>query len=877
MAANLIALPFRPAINLRGGIEPGAILEVYATGTLTPVLIYSDVNLTTELSNPLTADGFGAFPSVYYDSDLTVRLILKQANGTVLSDTDPYVGDQDVASLAAQRALVAQTASEAAQAAAELAETGAESARDLALAYGSATIYATWTELAAATGMSAGDVAQVVSSDTGTHTDPVVGGTVANSGVFQYSASPAGWERIADLESDVASSLADAAAASAAEAEGSIDNNRLVNAIALISQARSFDAAALEIPARDGTFGTMIDLNPTVETYTQGPFNVPVSSAIKCVRDSTGVAIGGGETETFAANVPRIIGSKIFKDAGGTNVVTDPTDFSAAGWTKTNFGTPSLVTGPGGADGAYSLRETTTNAAHQLTRLVSGVASFTQITCHWLVKPEGRDFLQWGFFNASTSKNTVARGDLTTGQLINAYPAQTGGQTALDAGMHDYGDGWWLLWLTATFSAGETGFRPYLNTMSNSTTVNFAGETDKGVDVAAVWAVTGVALPVNFLTGTRAAETLSLPLARGAYIEQTSDGVASSFGAFLLSTSGYRALTFPSDAPWVTRYRLYPCDAFDIMDRANTSDGSLGTASDGGAYSLFNGFVSAYPLPTATTGRITSNWATITPASGSTGVLYAVRDLGGPVRFGSARVRFGAAVSGGGSLSNTSIALLTSNDIDELVAVMPVHLVLTRSGVNIQKREEGGAFIDLGFIGARIMPNNSEYLFSFEIHGQTMRVTLGNQSVVVSDPDIADAARYMCWEIFTSSNNTTDNAQFKDAFASRSPVGDPPTYTAAAPVVTDPAFTAPSSPATFTSGTTLSVVSQVALVNSNAGPVTITARQWERNGVAIPGATGTTHVTTAGTDAGATFRCAITYTNSAGSTVAYSTTTPALA
>lgn len=58
-----------------------------------------------------------------------------------------------------------------------------------------------WTALSAITGLASGIRASVSSSDTGTHTDPVIGGTVLNSGVYQYSTSPAGWQRIADLDS----------------------------------------------------------------------------------------------------------------------------------------------------------------------------------------------------------------------------------------------------------------------------------------------------------------------------------------------------------------------------------------------------------------------------------------------------------------------------------------------------------------------------------------------------------------------------------------------------------------------------------------------------------------------------------------------------
>lgn len=100
-------------------------------------------------------------------------------------------------------------------AAAQLAQAGAESARDEALTFGAADIYATWVLLAAATGMVANDSAMVVSSDTGTHTDPVVGGTVNNAGVYQYSTSPAGWKRVADLQGQIAETQAGIAATQA--------------------------------------------------------------------------------------------------------------------------------------------------------------------------------------------------------------------------------------------------------------------------------------------------------------------------------------------------------------------------------------------------------------------------------------------------------------------------------------------------------------------------------------------------------------------------------------------------------------------------------------------------------------------------------------
>lgn len=70
--------------------------------------------------------------------------------------------------------------------------------------------YETWAALAAHASPAPTDgMSAVVFGDAGTHTDPVVGGTVSNTGVFRYSTSPAGWRRLANLEStDAAASLA---------------------------------------------------------------------------------------------------------------------------------------------------------------------------------------------------------------------------------------------------------------------------------------------------------------------------------------------------------------------------------------------------------------------------------------------------------------------------------------------------------------------------------------------------------------------------------------------------------------------------------------------------------------------------------------------
>ena len=91
MSSSLLALPFRPVLNTLGKFESGAILAVYKLGSATLEPIYADEALTTELSNPLTANGFGVFPPIYYSDTQPVRVIIYESTGVKLFDVSPYI------------------------------------------------------------------------------------------------------------------------------------------------------------------------------------------------------------------------------------------------------------------------------------------------------------------------------------------------------------------------------------------------------------------------------------------------------------------------------------------------------------------------------------------------------------------------------------------------------------------------------------------------------------------------------------------------------------------------------------------------------------------------------------------------------------------
>ncbi len=91
MASNLLALPFRPVLNTLGKFESGAILAVYKLGSSTLEPIFADSTMTVELSNPLTANGFGVFPPIYYSDTQPVRVLIYESTGVKLFDVSPYI------------------------------------------------------------------------------------------------------------------------------------------------------------------------------------------------------------------------------------------------------------------------------------------------------------------------------------------------------------------------------------------------------------------------------------------------------------------------------------------------------------------------------------------------------------------------------------------------------------------------------------------------------------------------------------------------------------------------------------------------------------------------------------------------------------------
>lgn len=87
MSALFLNPDNHPLSNI-GTILPAASWTFYLTNTTTLASVFDDDG--DALPNPVQADAFGRFPSVYLDETITYRVILKTVTGVVLLDVDPY-------------------------------------------------------------------------------------------------------------------------------------------------------------------------------------------------------------------------------------------------------------------------------------------------------------------------------------------------------------------------------------------------------------------------------------------------------------------------------------------------------------------------------------------------------------------------------------------------------------------------------------------------------------------------------------------------------------------------------------------------------------------------------------------------------------------
>src|SRR5919198_4053840 len=85
---TIIPVPKQTAFSNAGAIISGAKLYSYVAGTSTPVTLYSDVNLSVALANPVIADSAGRFSEIFGTPGTSIKLVLKDASDVQLWSVD---------------------------------------------------------------------------------------------------------------------------------------------------------------------------------------------------------------------------------------------------------------------------------------------------------------------------------------------------------------------------------------------------------------------------------------------------------------------------------------------------------------------------------------------------------------------------------------------------------------------------------------------------------------------------------------------------------------------------------------------------------------------------------------------------------------------
>lgn len=180
---------------------------------------------------------------------------------------------------------------------AHLGENTAEATRQAQLAQqyatlagqaGDAAIVRSWSDLSGETGSPGASA--IIFEDPGTHTDPVVGGTVANAGIYQWSASPAGWERIADTEAARADAFA-------GQASGFADDAATAKTGAETAQGLAEDARDAALGAQANAEQAVVDAGDVVQAVSD-------ALAVGTISDLVGTRIYASRSALEADLVP---------------------------------------------------------------------------------------------------------------------------------------------------------------------------------------------------------------------------------------------------------------------------------------------------------------------------------------------------------------------------------------------------------------------------------------------------------------------------------------------------------------------------------------------------------------------------------------------
>lgn len=191
----------------------------------------------------------------------------------------------------------------------------------------------------------------------------------------------------------------------------------------------------------------------------------------------------------------------LFRPANAGTIV--PTgDFTNAAWTKTNVTlTAAAGVGPSGATDMYSMMETATTGAHQMSS-VKALAAGQSYVVGWFVKPNGRNVVRLQASRTS-GPTLVCDYDIVTGQKITLI-----GGVFLPPKMLPNG----IVWIGMAFTADTATNWAYSMALYDGTGVSYAGDVTKGILVWRLMVEAGATnLPMPYPDSTVAIDAYTIP------------------------------------------------------------------------------------------------------------------------------------------------------------------------------------------------------------------------------------------------------------------------------------------------------------------------------------------------------------------------------
>lgn len=201
-------------------------------------------------------------------------------------------------------------------------------------------------------------------------------------------------------------------------------------------------------------------------------------------------------------------------EPSATNLLLHSNDLTQGAWGKSNLSiTPAAITGPDG-NGMGKLVEDGNLATHGVQQDIT-ITDSNPIALSIIAKAAEREFayLRIANGNDSTNSRALLKWHLVNGTLESS--AATGTVTLVHSGSRYLGNGFWLLWLSATIGGGITNCRCNAYTGDSSSGAQYQGDGTSGI-YAGYFQAGESSYPTSYIetgasTATRMGDNLVLP------------------------------------------------------------------------------------------------------------------------------------------------------------------------------------------------------------------------------------------------------------------------------------------------------------------------------------------------------------------------------